>query len=144
MDISIAVSLCMYFEGFRSKPYLCPAGVATIGYGTIRYPDGSPVTLFDDPLTKIQAKKLLIHQLKTDYVPVVLRLTQNLNLSQLNACIDFAYNLGNSALQHSTFRRKLNSGDIVGARIEIMRWVYGGGKRLSGLVARRQQERSLL
>jgi len=144
MDISIAVSLCMFFEGFRAKPYLCPAGVATIGYGTIRYPDGSPVTLFDDPITKNQAKKLLIHQLKTDYVPVVLRLVQNLTIPQLNACIDFAYNLGTSALQNSTFRRKLNSGDISGARIEIMRWVYGGGKRLPGLVARRQQDRGLL
>ncbi len=144
MDISIAVSLCMYFEGFRSKPYLCPAGVATIGYGTIRYPGGMPVSLFDDPITKEQAKKLLIHQLKTDYVPVVLRLVSNLNVSQLNSCIDFAYNLGNSALQHSTFRRKLNAGDIEGARTEIMRWVWGGGKKLPGLVARRQKERYLL
>lgn len=144
MDISIAVSLCMYFEGFRSKPYLCPAGVATIGYGTIRYPDGSPVTLFDAPLTKIQAKKLLIHQLKTDYVPHVMRLCKNLSVRQFNAVLSFAYNLGVNALKNSTLLKKLNSGDIVGAKIEIMRWVYGGGKRLSGLVARRQQERDLL
>lgn len=144
MDISIAVSLCMYFEGFRSRPYLCPAGVATIGYGTIRYPNGAPVSLFDDPITKIQAKKLLINQLKTDYAPIVLRLMRNLTLSQLNACIDFAYNLGTSALQHSTFRRKLNAGDIEGAKIEIMKWVWGGGKKLPGLIARRQKERGVL
>jgi len=144
MDISIAVSLCMYFEGFRAKPYLCPAGVATIGYGTIRYPDGSPVTLFDAPITKIQAKKLLIHQLKTDYVPHVMSLCKNLSVRQFNAVLSFVYNLGVNALKNSTLLKRLNSGDIAGARIEIMRWVYGGGKRLSGLVARRQQERGLL
>lgn len=144
MDISIAVSLCMFFEGFRAKPYLCPAGVATIGYGTIRYPDGSPVTLFDAPLTKIQAKKLLIHQLQADYVPHVMRLCKNLSVRQFNAVLSFAYNLGVNALKNSTLLKRLNSGDIAGARIEIMRWVYGGGKMLSGLVARRQQERDLL
>lgn len=144
MDISLAVSLCMYFEGFRSHPYLCPAGVATIGYGTIRYPDGTPVSLFDDPITREQAKKLLIHQLKTDYAPVVLRLVSGLTNPQLNSCLDFAYNLGNSALQHSTLRRKLNAGDIEAAKIEIMKWVWGGGKKLPGLIARRQKEKEFL
>ena len=27
------VELVKRFEGFRAKPYLCPAGVPTIGYG---------------------------------------------------------------------------------------------------------------
>ena len=31
------------FEGFRAKPYRCPAGVATIGYGSTYYADGKPV-----------------------------------------------------------------------------------------------------
>ena len=33
------------FEGFRNKPYLCSAGVPTIGYGTTLYPDGVKVSL---------------------------------------------------------------------------------------------------
>lgn len=144
MDISIAVSLCMYFEGFRARPYLCPAGVATIGYGTIRYPDGTPVSLFDDPITREQAKKLLIIQLKNDYLPHILKLCPNLNERQINAILSFTYNLGVNALKSSTLLKKLIAGDIEAARIEIMKWVWGGGKRLPGLVARRQQERSLL
>ena len=33
------------YEGYSSKPYLCPAGVATIGYGTTVYPNGKKVSM---------------------------------------------------------------------------------------------------
>lgn len=32
------VDLIKKYEGFSSKPYLCPANVATIGFGAIFYP----------------------------------------------------------------------------------------------------------
>ena len=44
------------FEGFRSKPYFCPAGVPTIGYGSTYYADGKPVKLTDAPITEAQAQ----------------------------------------------------------------------------------------
>ena len=47
------------YEGFSSKPYLCPAGVATIGYGTTRYPDGTKVSMVDEPITEEQATAYL-------------------------------------------------------------------------------------
>ena len=34
------IKLIMESEGFRSAPYLCPAGVPTIGYGSTFYADG--------------------------------------------------------------------------------------------------------
>ena len=33
----IAAEVIKEFEGYSSKPYLCPANVATIGYGNTRY-----------------------------------------------------------------------------------------------------------
>ena len=44
MNLELAAALCRQFEGFRSKPYLCPAGIATIGYGSTYYSDGRKVT----------------------------------------------------------------------------------------------------
>ena len=34
MNLDIAVALCKHFEGLYLKPYICPAGVPTIGYGS--------------------------------------------------------------------------------------------------------------
>jgi lysozyme len=42
-------------EGFKSKPYLCPAKIPTIGYGNTYYPDGTRVTLLDKPINEKEA-----------------------------------------------------------------------------------------
>ena len=55
MMLQIAAELCKQFEGFRAKPYLCPAGIPTIGYGSTYYADGRKVTLQDEP---IRSRKL--------------------------------------------------------------------------------------
>lgn len=146
MDLRIAVALCKEFEGFRSKPYLCPAGVATIGYGTTRYSDGRAVTLDDPPVTRVQAEQILLDQIKNDYLPGVLRACPGLVAypERLNAIVDFAYNLGVGRLQTSTLRRRLNQEDWEGAKEQLMRWTRGGGKVLPGLVRRRVAESKLL
>lgn len=144
-DLSVAVDLCKHFEGFRSKPYLCAAGVPTIGYGATYYLDGSRVTLADRPITKAEAEALLEAQLRMDFLPGVLRLCPSLiaHTAALNAAVDFAFNLGVGRLQSSTLRRRINQGDWAGAREQLMRWVRGGGKVLPGLVRRRQAEAAL-
>jgi len=146
MDLSIATELCREFEGFRSKPYLCPAGVATVGYGSTRYPDGRAVTLDDSPITRREADEILRWQLERQFLPGVLRLCPGLIATPvaLNAIVDFAYNLGVGRLQTSTLRRRINQGDWGGAREQIMRWTRAGGKVLPGLVRRRAAEAQLL
>lgn len=146
MDLEIATTLCREFEGFRAKPYLCPAGVATIGYGTTAYPDGRAVTLEDPPITREQAQEILDSQLRRQFLPGVLRCCPGLvaHPAALNAVVDFAYNLGVGRLQSSTLRRCLNAGDWAGAREQLMRWVRGGGRVLPGLVRRRKAEAALL
>ena len=146
MDLQIAAELCKQFEGFRAKPYLCPAGIPTIGYGSTYYADGRKVTLQDAPIDEPDAEKLLLHELEKTYLPGVLRQCPGLAADErkLNAIVDFAYNLGVGRLQTSTLRRKINAQDWEGSREQLMLWVRGGGKVLPGLVARRKAESRLL
>ena len=53
------LELIKRYEGFRAKPYLCPAGVPTIGYGVTVYPDGTKVTLQDPPITQAKAPAIM-------------------------------------------------------------------------------------
>lgn len=145
MDLSIATKLCKQFEGFRSKPYLCPAGIPTIGYGSTYYADGTKVTLQDSPITEEDAAELLEHELEQTYLPSVLKYCPGLETDndKLNAIVDFCYNLGAERLKTSTLRTKINAQDWPGAVIELNKWTRGGGKILPGLVKRRQAEAAL-
>ena len=144
--LKLAADLCRRFEGLRLKPYLCPAGIPTIGYGSTRYADGKPVKLSDKPISQIKANELLMTTLERDYLPGVLKLSPGLqdHPEALAAITDFAYNLGLGAYGTSTLRRKIDAKDWAGAKVELGRWVHGSGKVLPGLVARREAEASLL
>jgi len=152
MNLEISAELCRRFEGFKSAPYLCPAGVATIGYGSTFYSDGRKVTLQDAPMSEPEARALLMTELLHKYAPGTIRqcpilltlaLKEN-DWRKLNAIVDFAYNLGVGRLQTSTLRRKINEQDWAGAKEQQMLWTRGGGKVLPGLLKRRTAECSLL
>jgi len=142
MNLEIAAALCRQFEGFRAKPYLCPAGIPTIGYGSTYYSDGRKVALTDRPISEPDARSLLLAELQHTYAPGVLRLCPGLapNERRFNAIVDFTYNLGVGRLQTSTLRRKINAQDWDGAKEQLMLWTRGGGKVLPGLLKRRQAE----
>lgn len=57
--------------------------------------------------------------------------------------MSFTFNLGSGRLQSSTLRQKINRSDYEGAAGEFKRWVYGGGRKLPGLIARRADEEAL-
>jgi lysozyme len=137
----VALALMRRFEGFYSRPYLCPAGVPTIGYGSTYYENGVRVTLTDEPVSKDRAEVLLLWAVRTVYLPQVIRLCPGLNSAdKLAAIIDFTYNLGGSNLKVSTLRRKINEQKWEEAKTELLKWVRGGGKVLKGLVIRRTAE----
>lgn len=146
MNLEPAEELCRIFEGFRSKPYLCPAGVPTVGYGSTYYKDGRKVELSDPPISEPEARELLRFELAHTYAPGVARLCPVLlgHEKKFNAIVDFAYNLGVGRLQTSTLRRKINAQDWDGAKEQLRLWTRGGGKVLSGLVKRREAEVFLL
>lgn len=144
--LAIAEELCKRFEGFRPKPYRCPAGIPTIGYGATQYADGRAVQLSDPPISKQDAEDLLLFQLHSRFLPGVIRLCPILVAypHALAAITDFAFNLGLGRLQTSTLRKRLNEGDWEAAKEQLMRWTRASGKVLPGLVARRKAEAALL
>jgi lysozyme len=145
--IEIAAALCRYFEGFVGTPYLCAAGVPTIGYGATHYADGRRVKLTDQPISREAGERLLIIHIERTYLPDVLRLCPvliNESAERLAAIIDFTFNLGSGNLSASTLRRRINSGDWADVPTQLMRWNKAGGRVLRGLTRRRQAEANLI
>lgn len=143
-----AIELAKRFEGFhrvpmadpgRAHPYICPAGYWTIGYGHLCEPTHPPIA-------EIEAEVYLAHDLQTAlaatlrYCPVLINEPEG----RLAAIVDFTFNLGVGRLQTSTLRRRVNQRDWIAAGQELRRWVYGGGRVLPGLVARRTAESAFL
>lgn len=143
--VKVAAALARRFEGLYLKPYLCPAGVPTIGYGATYYPDGRAVKLTDPPITKETAEGILLWQVRYIYLPAVLNLCPGItDAERLAAIIDFAFNLGIGKLKASTLRRRVNEDDWPAAKVELRKWVYAAGKKLKGLILRRESEIALL
>lgn len=141
--VSIAAALARRFEGLYLRPYLCPAGIPTIGYGATYYEDRTPVTLADPPITRERAEALLLWHVETVYLPAVLKLCPAIVLEtpgRIAALIDWTFNLGGGNLRASTLRKRVNAGawDLVPA--EVRKWNKGGGRVLRGLTARREAE----
>lgn len=142
--VKVAEGICRKWEGLYLRPYLCPAGVPTIGYGTTVYPAGRPVTLRDAPITADYARELLRRDL-TERATQVLALCPGMDTPQrFGAVLSWAYNLGLGNLRASTMRRRINERDWASARAELLRWNRAGGRVLKGLVARRADEAALL
>lgn len=143
--LDVALALARRFEGFYSAPYLCPAGVPTIGWGATAYADGRRVQLTDPPISREAADRLLLLTVQRVYLPAVLKLCPGVDSpGRLSALIDFTFNLGAGQLRASTLRRKVNAGDWQAVPAELAKWVKGGGKVLPGLVKRRAAEALLV
>ena len=131
------LDLIKQYEGLRLEAYLCPAGVPTIGYGHTK---GVKI---GQKITEDQADKLLADDFLEAESEAAKLITVPLTVNQLDALASFVFNLGASKLLGSTLRRKLNTGDYKGAAEEFDKWVFAGGKKLNGLIARRAAESKL-
>jgi lysozyme len=92
-----ALNLIKKYEGFRSGPYICPAGVPTIGYGNTYYPrTGAKVKMTDAPVSPDAAELLLKETVEKDFVPQLEKIPywNEMSDGQKSALISFAYNLG--------------------------------------------------
>lgn len=146
--LRIATELCARFEGYakrlpngNAKPYVCPAGVLTVGYGTT----GKEVEAGKEYSHEWCESRLRAHLAGAHNA--ALRASPDLhkqNAGRQAAIADFIYNLGATAYRGSTLRRKVNAGEWGEARRQIKRWVYGGGRKLRGLVLRREAEARLM
>ena len=124
----------MTFEGLRLFAYLDAAGVPTIGYGHTRG------VKMGDRITAYWACELLRRDVD-EVCREVMALGVVKTQGQLDALVSFAFNLGIRQLRRSTLLKQIRQGASEQTiRREFMRWVYADGKRLKGLVARREWE----
>jgi lysozyme len=151
------------YEGYRTKPYLCPAHIWTIGYGHVLYQDQIQLPMIrkegytgfirkDYPLrpehNRVWSKEEIERLFEVDvsaFERGVLRLVPGCagHQGRFDALVSFAYNAGLGNLQRSQIRMKANRDDIEGAADAFMQWTKAGGKELPGLVKRRRDERAL-
>ena len=136
------VDLICEFEGKRLAAYDDGVGVWTIGFGTIKYPNGVRVKK-GDTCTIEQAKEYMRHDLIEFEYTVNSSVKVPLNQNQFDALVSLAYNIGSNAFKSSTLVKKLNTGDYQGAADQFNVWVNAGGKRMQGLVNRRDREKLL-
>ena len=132
------------FEGLKLKPYLCPANVPTLGFGSTFYENGKKVTMLDVTITEERGLELLKHTLVKfeQYVDSYCR--DDINQHQFDALVSFCYNLGPSNLKSSTLLKKVNTNpNDPTIKDEFGKWTKGGGKILPGLVKRRKSESEL-
>lgn len=146
MDVlQLVEALCLRFEGLYLRPYLCPAGVPTIGVGATFYEDGTRVTLADPPITRERALALLRWHIRQRFLPAAARLCPGANTpGRLAGLIDFAFNLGEGQLRASTLRRKVNAGEWDAVPAQHLRWNRAAGRVMPGLTRRCQARADLV
>lgn len=150
-----AKELIKHHEGVRTRPYLCPAKLWTVGVGHVLYPEQAKLKLDerkemwlhpeDNRVWTMEQVNALLNFDLARFERGVARLCPNsiLNQDHFDALVSFAFNVGLGNLQNSGLRFKYNRGEIEQAAGEFLKWTKGGGKTLPGLVKRRNDERNL-
>jgi lysozyme len=130
-------------EGLRLTPYLDAAGFWTVGYGHKLTSEELEAGGQTRTITEPDALLLLIDDVDyaASHVQRLVRVA--LTQGQLDALIDFVYNLGQGRLLDSTLLKLLNMGNYADAGQQLLRWDMAGGEHLAGLTLRRQAELAL-
>lgn len=141
------LELITHFEGYYPKAYVDPVGVVTIGWGTIKYPDGRKVKM-GDTVTEDQARELLMHDIWDDgakYVRSFLNdsVEAELTDAQFSALVSLTFNRGAGRFR-DFIAVHLNKRDFTNTILAIksLNWAIENGQRkyLLGLDRRRWAE----
>jgi lysozyme len=134
-------------EGYTSTAVVPVKGdVPTIGFGSTRRDDGTPVQM-SDTITPEKALARALSDVQKFEGALKQCVTAPLSQGEYDVYLSFSYNIGSSAFCGSTLVRKLNVGDYSGACGELLRWRYVARRDCSvrsnncyGLWLRRQGE----
>ena len=128
------------FEGLRLEAYPDPASGGepiTVGFG---HTGGVKL---GDKITLEEAEAFLMGDVAVCQDAINHCVNVPLTEGQLWALTSFAFNLGVDALKNSTLVKFLNDGDYLAAADQFPRWIFAGGKPMTGLISRRATERSM-
>ena len=162
-SFDICKKLLMRLEGLGDgdvkepglQPYLCPAGVWTIGYGralysselkrflTKVYPSDKEVAYRMYPSVTIEEAEQMLDediQVRNDKVLSFIKNDVTVSQHELAAYISFAYNIGLGAFEDSTCLKYINKGNARLARAAMGFFVKASGCNNVGLADRRYTE----
>lgn len=132
------IELIEYFEGNKLTAYVCPAGKLTIGIGHTGKDVFKGMTITKEQSYELFRKDIARFETQLN------SLNLSINDNQFSALVSFIYNLGFGSLQKSNLLLKVkanpNDDRIKG---EFNKWVFSNGKKLPGLMLRRQKEAEL-
>lgn len=116
-------------EGFTARPVIPTKGdVPTIGHGSTRYEDGTPVTLADPPITRERAEQLArsLHEEEEQRFRASLPGVK-LFQEEYDLYLDFTGQYGITNWRKSSMRRHLLAGEYVQACDALLQWRKAGG-----------------
>ena len=137
-EISEAADLIVAHEGFSNRPYKCPAGKWTIGFGRrIAQGPNTPPTSEEKEKGWLVTELIRLKRVLTKIWSGFAKLPPH----EKAALLSLVYNIGVGAFRASTLLKHLKAGK---PKPEIekqwLRWVFAAGKKLKGLVKRRKAE----
>lgn len=131
---AVAAAAICGFEGYREYAYKDSVGVPTIGYGTTKG------VKMGDKTNRQEAKAFLVRDASAIAKQMQSLIKVPLYQHEWDSLVSLVYNIGIGNFKKSTLLKKLNAGDYSGACSQLKRWVYAGGRKLPGLVKRREAE----
>lgn len=151
----IGIDLIKHFEGLHDgdlsviglQPKLCPAGIYTEGYGrAMRDKNGNFIkdkkTAYANISihTEADAEEALRQDLRVFESIVIQKLKRPVKQNQFDSLVSHAYNTGGSS---KTLFEMVNSDNPLLKSWWVSHYIIGGGKKLNGLIARREAEAKL-
>jgi lysozyme len=132
-------ALIREFEGLRLQSYRDAVGIATIGYGST-----GPHVRIPMEITVEEAEALLTKDLSRFETGVSAMLTGTpTSEDEFAAIVSLAFNVGLQNVATSTLLKRHKAGNKIGAANAFLSWVFAGGRKLNGLIRRREAERAL-
>lgn len=138
----IAALIVMFvgaWEGLRTRAYSDIVGVPTICYGETKGVE------IGDSATKAECDAMLIQSLRRHEAGMrhCLKNPDKIPIKTYVAFVSLTYNVGTGNFCRSTARRRLNNGDWAGACKAATWFNRARGRKVQGLVNRRQAEYKL-
>lgn len=137
------IQLIQEFEGCRLTAYQDSAGYWTIGWGHAETSGIPPVPKRGMTITQDEADKIFLQTLEKFGQRIIPMFKRKPTSNQYGAMLSLAYNIGTGAFSKSTCLRRFNAGDLEGAAEALTWFNKAGGRKLRGLVRRREAERAL-
>lgn len=134
--LAAAATIVKPWEGKVNEVYPDIIGVPTVCYGHT----GRDVRIGQAIRSNAECDRLLAGDLSESQGYVRRCITRPLPPSTEAALVSFVFNVGPSGVCGSTLQRHMQAGNIAQGCGQLMRWVNAGGKRVQGLVNRRQAE----